>query len=125
MSRYVEIDREIKKTVLKRLFKHGYSTSEPWRTGYPKFCGYVGVNHPVQATIYDFGIRIDRLFRVCNLVTGTATSINNEMLCDLLQVEEFDIRKTDTADFNDKYYVYIEILQRGFSLTFYNKEEEK
>lgn len=120
----IVIDRKIKKAVLSRLFKHGYSVNTT-RDGFLKrYCGYCGIVHPIQVTFHKCFVRIDRLF-CCTLETGTATSINNEMLEDLLQTDIFDIKQQSTGDFDENTYAEIEVTHRGLGLIFYNKTKEE
>ena len=118
MNKRFRIDRSLKKTVLARIFEHGYSADK--YSCQERYCGYFG-RIPLQTTFYPSAVCIDRLTK---LTEATSTKINNEILCSLLQKEDFDIQKTDTADFTENSYIEIETTPRQLGIIFYNKENK-
>lgn len=119
----IEVDRKIKKAVLSRLFKHGYSvnTANEWMP--KKFCGYIGATMPIQVFFNPWSIHIDRLFR-CTLETGTAKEVNDYILSLLLQTDEYEAKDITEADFCDNTYMEVEKTFRGIGIIFYNKNKE-
>lgn len=118
MNKHRRIDRDLKKIVLTRIFEHGYSADK--YSIQERYCGYFG-RIPLQTTFYPSAVCIDRLTR---LTESTSKKINNEILCSLLQKEDFDIQTTDTADFMENTYIEIETTPRQLGIIFYDKENK-
>lgn len=116
-KRFYSIDEGMKKELLSRLFGKNYASTDTDRLQ-ELYCGYFGIT-PLQVKFLSFAAYVDRLGKV---TPSTSASINNEILCQLLNKEEFDSKSTDVSDFNDKLFVNIDSDNRGVALFFHYKE---
>lgn len=116
-KRFYSIDEGMKKELLSRLFGKNYASTDSDRLQ-ELYCGYFGIT-PLQVKFMSLAAYVDRLGKVA---PSTSVSINNEILCQLLNKEEFDSKSTEVSDFNDKLFVNIDSDVHGVALFFHYKE---